>query len=200
MDKYGEEGDGIYCYPNSKVLRNKFSIQDDLLLQEAEREFSEQAILEIDYQEPPYNLNSLKSIHFVLFSDVYDWAGKLRQVDISKGNTRFCTFSRIEAEANKLFNHLSGQQYFKNLDKNKLIEALADFYCELNVIHPFREGNGRAQRIFFEHLIAYCGYGIDWSLIKNQDEWVQANIHGFYGNLEPLIEIFQRCLIDPSSY
>lgn len=198
MDKYGETGDSMYCYPDSSVLKNKFDIKDEFLLQEAEREFSELAILHINYQEPPYNLSSLEFIHSRLFSDVYDWAGKLRQVDISKGDTRFCTFSRIEAEANKLFKKLSDQQYFKNLDKSNLIEALADFYCELNVIHPFREGNGRTQRIFFEHLIVYCGYGVDWSLIKDQEEWIQANIHGFYGNLKPLINIFTQCLIDPS--
>ncbi|SSX66793.1 Probable adenosine monophosphate-protein transferase fic [Acinetobacter johnsonii] len=75
--------------------------------------------------------------------------------------------SRIEVEANKLFKQLQSQNYFQHIEKQKLIMQLADFYCELNVIHPFREGNGRTQRIFFEHLLAYCGYGVDWSQIEN---------------------------------
>lgn len=96
-----------------------------------------------------------------MFGDLYEWAGQLRQIDISKSDTRFCTFSRIEIEANKLLNSLQQQHYFRDLEPQQLIYKLADLYCELNVIHPFREGNGRTQRIFFEHLIAYCGYGID---------------------------------------
>lgn len=98
--------------------------------------------------------------------------------------------SRIEVETNKLLNSLQDHDYFQGVDLEKFIPKLADLYCELNVIHPFREGNGRTQRIFFEHLIAYYGYGIDWSEIKSKEEWVEANIEGFYGNLQPLILIF----------
>ncbi|EXB08399.1 cell filamentation fic domain protein, partial [Acinetobacter sp. 1396970] len=47
----------------------------------------------------------------------------------------------------------------------------------------------------FEHLIAHCGYGIDWSRIDSQQQWIQANIEGFYGNLNPLIQIFEICFI-----
>lgn len=128
---------------------------------------------------------------------MYEWAGQLRQIDISKGDTRFCTFSRIEIETNKLLHSLQQQNYFQDLESKYFIPKLADLYCELNVIHPFREGNGRTQRIFFEHLIAYCGYGIDWSKINSKEHWVQANIEGFYGNLQPLIQIFDSCIIMP---
>jgi len=88
-------------------------------------------------------------------------------------------------------NQFKKKKYFQGLAPQQLIPQLADLYCELNVIHPFREGNGRTQRIFFEHLIAHCGYGIDWSRIDSQQQWIQANIEGFYGNLNPLIQIFE---------
>ena len=195
-DKYGVEGDTFYCYPNSYILRNKFDLHDEQILEEAEREFSTHAVIGIDFQEPPYDLNYLCNIHQTLFEDIYEWAGQLRKVDISKGNTRFCTFGRIEVESDKLFKKVATQHYFAQLESPQLIEALADFYCELNVIHPFREGNGRTQRILFEHLIVHCGYGVDWSQVK-KDEWVVANIHGFHGNLVPLIEVFQRCIVQP---
>ncbi len=192
-DKYGVEGDVFYCYPHSNILRNKFDLHDEKILEEAEREFSTQAVIGIEFQEPPYDLKYLCDIHQTLFDDIYDWAGQLRQVDISKGNTRFCTFGRITVESNKLFQKIAKQDYFSHLDHPQLIEALADFYCELNVVHPFREGNGRAQRILFEHLIVHCGYGVDWSQVK-KEEWVIANIQGFHGNLAPLIVVFQRCI------
>ncbi|MDI7720329.1 Fic family protein, partial [Acinetobacter baumannii] len=72
-----------------------------------------------------------------------------------------------------------------------------DFYCEVNVIHPFREGNGRTQRIFFEHLLAHCGYGVQWSKINNKEVWIQANIDGFNCRLDGLIAIFEACIITP---
>lgn len=195
MDKYSTSGDKIYCYPKSNVLKNKLNIQNQDILTEAEKAFSELASTQLEYADPPYDLNYLKSIHLQLFTDVYDWAGQLRQADISKGNTRFCTFSRIEVEANKIFKRLQEQNYFKNLDKQSFIYQIADLYCELNVIHPFREGNGRTQRIFFEHLSAYCGYGIDWSKVPNQMIWINANIEGYHCNLDGLVQIFAQCLV-----
>ncbi|KXZ63624.1 putative adenosine monophosphate-protein transferase fic [Acinetobacter venetianus] len=197
MDKYGELGDSLYCYSDTNILKNKLNIHDEQVLEQAELELSGLSSSLIEYSEPPYDLAYLKSIHSQLFGDLYEWAGQLRQIDISKSDTRFCTFSRIEIEANKLLNSLQQQNYFRDLEPQQLIYQLADLYCELNVIHPFREGNGRTQRIFFEHLIAYCGYGIDWSKINSKEQWVQANIEGFYGNLQPLIIIFELCLIHP---
>ncbi len=195
MDKYGELGDSLYCYSETNILKNKLNIRDEQILEQAELELSGISSSLIEYAEPPYNLRYLQSIHAQLFGDLYEWAGQLRQIDISKGDTRFCTFTRIEIEANKLLNALQQHNYFQGLEPQQLIPKLADLYCELNVIHPFREGNGRTQRIFFEHLIVYCGYGVDWSRIDSQALWVQANIEGFYGKLDPLIQIFERCLI-----
>ena len=194
MDKYGELGDSLYCYMGTGILKNKLNIRDELILEQAELELSSASSSLIEYTEPPYNLCYLQTIHEQLFSDLYEWAGQLRQIDISKGDTRFCTFSRIEIETNKLLNSLQQQNYFQGLELQDLIGELANLYCELNVIHPFREGNGRAQRIFFEHLIAYCGYGIDWSKINSKEQWVQANIEGFHLNLQPLIQTFESCI------
>lgn len=192
-DKYGADGDSVYCYPQSGILKNKLNLHDEQILEEAEREFSSQAAVNIEYQEPPYHLDYLRQIHRILFEDVYEWAGELRQVDISKGNTRFANFARIDVEATKLFRKLEAQNYLFGLDRDALVHELADFYCELNVVHPFRDGNGRAQRILFEHLIVHCGYGVDWSQVT-QDEWIQANIVGFHGHLQPLIAVFNRCV------
>lgn len=194
MDKYGELGDSLYCYSGTNILKNNLNIRDGKVLEQAELELSGLSSSLIEYAEPPYDLHYLQSIHAQLFGDLYEWAGQLRQIDISKGDTRFCTFSRIEIETNKLLNPLQQQNYFQGLELQDLIGELANLYCELNVIHPFREGNGRTQRIFFEHLIAYCGYGIDWSKINSKEQWVQANIEGFHLNLQPLIQIFESCI------
>lgn len=192
VDKYGV-GSDPGCYTNSETLTNLLDIQDSALLEEAERELSELAASEIDFSPPPYDFHYLQYLHGQLFHDIYSWAGQPRQIDISKGTTRFCTFSRITPEANKLFSLLAQNNWFEDLDYDELIAAVAELYGELNVIHPFREGNGRAQRVLFEHIIVNCGYQIGWSGIET-DEWVNACIAGYLGDNTFLEAIFRRCI------
>jgi cell filamentation protein len=159
VDKYGA-GQDPYCPPGSTVLRNRLHLTDAKTLAQAERDLSEVAAESIDFAPPPYSLSYLQAIHRRLFSDLYDWAGELRTVDISKDDTHFCVTSRIEPEANKLFKVLADANWFQDLDRTNLTNASAELFGDLNVVHPFREGNGRAQRILFEHIIVNAGYEI----------------------------------------
>lgn len=191
-DKYGT-GQDPYCYPDSDVLINTLNIRDDQLLEEAERDLSTLSANDIEFALPPYDLNYLSAIHKALFSDLYPWAGELRTIDISKGNTRFCSYSRIKIEAEKLFKSVDYGRSLAELKRDDLVKSSSELYADLNVVHPFREGNGRAQRILFEHIIINCGFEIDWSLI-DQDEWLNANIAGYYCNYHPMHAIFEKCI------
>ena len=82
LDKYGV-GQDPYCYPGTDVLRNRLGLTDESALHEAERNLSEIAASQLDFDLPPYDLAYLQRIHRHLFADVYDWAGELRTVDIS---------------------------------------------------------------------------------------------------------------------
>lgn len=195
VDKYGT-GQDPYCYPGTAILKNRFNIQDETRLAEAEREITASAASEISFSEPPFDLDHLRAIHKQLFADLYEWAGEIRTIDISKGNTRFCTASRIVPEANKLFDELAQQHYFVSLERQDLVRAIAEFYGDLNVIHPFREGNGRAQRILFEHIIINCGYEISWQPVS-QEEWLRANIQAYYGDYEDMVSVFDKCIGQP---
>lgn len=192
VDKYGV-GQDPDCYPQTEVLINRLAITDPDQLENAERELSGYASQQLVWQPPPYDLQRLKDIHQFVFQDLYDWAGQVRTVDISKGNTRFCTVQRIEPEAHKLFRLMAQAEYFVGLPRNQLIKKLADFYNELNVIHPFREGNGRVSRLLFQDVIVNCGYEIDWSQVS-REQWIAANIAGYHGDLVPMIEVFGRCV------
>ena len=79
----------------------------------------------------------------------------------------------------------------------KLLEKVADLFCELNLIHPFRDGNGRTQRFFFEELLFALGYELTWPEMSQQD-WVNANIAGVALDLAPLIAIFQKAIVPTS--
>jgi cell filamentation protein len=160
-------------------------------LEAAEREITASTVTRVHYTAPPYSLENMKQLHRQLFSDLYEWAGEIRTVDISKGGTRFCTCARIEAEALKIFIKLQEVDWLRKQDKDSFCGLLAEYYCELNMIHPFREGNGRVQRILFEHLALSAGYELDWENISQQ-EWIQANIDGVDVNYGPMKKIFNR--------
>ena len=192
MDKYDAANDH-YCYQGTSVLKNKLNIHDEHKLELAERDITNQTINNVIYQSPPYDLEDFKSIHSTLFSNLYDWAGQIRDVSISKGGTVFCIYSRIEPEANKLFESLAIDNYLSGLSRLNFSRKLAEYYCEFNMIHPFREGNGRVQRVFFEHLALSGGYELDWQDVT-KDEWVKANIDGVQVDYARMEVIFNRIL------
>ncbi len=187
-DKYGVTQDS-YCYSNSDVLKNELNIVDYDSLEEAELAFTALRYNEYSSTVPSintFNLTHLKTLHKQLFQDVYEWAGEIRTVDISKGSTRFCTCIRIDAEANKQFSRIPSLINIHS--RETLITVIADIFCELNIVHPFREGNGRTQRFFFEELFFFLGMNIVWPDIS-KEEWVEANISRYNGDLEPLTHI-----------
>jgi len=192
LDKYGT-GQDPYCFPDTAILRNRFGIHDEQILAEAERALSEVAADSIDFAPQPYDLAYLQQIHHRLFSDLYDWAGQLRTVDISKNDTHFCVTGRIEPEANKLFKMLADANGFQGMDRGNLINACAELFGDLNVVHPFREGNGRAQHILFEHIIVNAGYEISWWPVEPV-KWIQANIDAVGCDYEGLVRVFERCV------
>lgn len=190
MDKYDASNDH-YCYSGTTVLKNKLNIKNLDTLESAEREISAITIKRIKFQNPPYSLDYMKMLHRQLFNELYEWAGELRNVDISKGGTRFCTCGRMIAESQKLFTILARDNWLTGLRKEQFCAKLAEFYCEFNMIHPFREGNGRVQRLLFEHIALSAGFELDWDDIS-RDEWIQANIDGVDVNYAPMERIFLR--------
>ena len=120
--KYSESSDK-YCYRNTSILRNKLNIEDQDQLELVERELSLLASLSIKRINQPYNLSYWQYIHKQLFQNLYCWAGLLRDVDISKADTRFCHFAYIEKEANKYFSKFSQIYSNDNLSKNAFITS-----------------------------------------------------------------------------
>ena len=179
--------------PRLQVLRNRLGLTDERALHDAERTLTEIAASTLDFELPPYDLDYLQRIHRALFIDIYKWAGELRTVDISKGGTHFCNVTRIEAESAKLFRRLAAANWFEGQARHDLVCAVAELYGDLNMIHPLREGNGRAQRILFDHIIINAGDEISWWEVGER-EWIQANIDAVVCDYRALAEIFQRCI------
>lgn len=190
-NQYDYEEDGTYCYPGTNVLKNKLNIHDRGTLSDAERSIS--LVRMIELEDHPvngnYDLDHLKEIHKVLFGDIFEWAGKLRTVDISKG-TMFCKCEYIENNAIKLFKELKDENNLVGLQIEDIVPRLAYYLCEINAIHPFREGNGRTQRLFVKQLAFDAGYHLDFTGITDE-EMINASVRGFvldYSHMEFLIK------------
>ncbi len=111
------------------------------------------------------DLAELLAIHAQLFKGVYDWAGKVRTVDIKKNENDseyFLIVSKIADAASYVFGELAKEHNLMGLSVDLFTERLAYFYDQLNYIHPFREGNGRTQRIFWTRVARDAGYEIKW--------------------------------------
>ena len=120
---------------------------------------------------------------------MYGWAGELRKVDISKKGTNFCSVKELEDLCKACFGHIEKENYFKGISREKFVEEIVDFYQTTNFLHPFREDNGRTQRIFIAKLIKYNGYDFNFSNI-NPDLLMIATIKAANGVTDDLYNIF----------
>lgn len=173
------------------MLINKLDIRDETDLNEAEALITliNAAKLEESPMVGSFDFEHYKAIRRFLFSDLYEWAGNVRSVNISKKGTRFTPAEQIESQASRIFGRLKSRNYFKGLEHSEFVDEIVDFYCVTNDLHPFREGNGRTQRAFLTQLIRNAGYEINFSEIDT-DLLMIATIQASQGVVDGLRKIF----------
>ena len=181
------------CYEGTTCLVNKLGIRDEKKLSEIEAQitFAKAVMLEETPIDDDFGFEHFKKIHEFLLCDLYEWAGQVRTVDISKKRTKFLDAASIESIGTKCFAKVK-EGYFDNLPFDEFVKRIAEFYNDVNYIHPFREGNGRTQRIYFTQLIRHYGYDINFADIDT-DELMIATIQASSGVMDFLIE-FSRIL------
>lgn len=184
-----------HCYPGTTVLINKLGLKSQEALDQAERISVTLHTVELEAEEftAPFTFSFYCHLHKVLFEDLYEWAGQLRTIDLSKKGTSFYPAEKLEYYGEAKFRYLSSQNEFQNLDKADFVEKIAEFYHELNMLHPFREGNGRTQRLFFALLIRRCGYQINFADC-DLDELLIATIYAAQGVITNLVDFFQEAI------
>lgn len=174
------------------VLINKKGIKDEFELDRVERASSYMKALDLDRNpiKGKFDLKHLQDIHKHLFGDIYPFAGKIRDGYLQKGQQDFTMGYRIIPQAEKLFTQLKNEQFLKKTEPAKIAGRLAYYMGEINAIHPFREGNGRAQRIFISQLAKEAGFELTFSK-STQEEMINASIQAHrcdYKGLESIIE------------
>jgi cell filamentation protein len=160
-----------YVYPGTSILRNLAEIHDAEQLGRFEGDHCFARVLEL-YENPlalGFDLEHLKRIHQYLFQDVYAWAGEFRTVNIAKGNSFFARPEHILPELQKLLARLEKEHFLRGTDARGFCERAAYHMAEINALHPFREGDGRAQREFLRELAVEAGYELAWTLVTRED-------------------------------
>lgn len=160
-----------YYYDDTDILINKMDIKDIDLLNEYERRIVSLKLLIIDHAEfrQRFDKYRLKEIHSFLFSEIYDFAGEYREENLAKDDFRFASCEFIEDELDRILNPIYDLEDLKGLDEKELSDRLADIMAELNVVHPFREGNGRTTREFVREIADELGFNLDWSKVSYEE-------------------------------
>jgi cell filamentation protein len=185
-----------YFDSETGVLKNLLGIKDAAKLEQAEAALVATRSYELSSRtllKGGFDLAHLQAIHRHLFGDVYEWAGQLRDVDISKGGHLFAHHTHIASAAATIFRQLSDEKHLIGLDHAAFSHRAAHYLGELNALHPFREGNGRTQREFMSHLAQATGYYIAWEDMK-QSDLLQSSIESFKGDTLKLAELIRACL------
>lgn len=146
------------------ALKNKLGITDSAELARQEEKISKQKAIQIFENGlldkfTAGSLQSLKEIHRLLFSDIYDFAGEIRTVNLAKGNFRFAPVMYLETA-------------LQNVEKmpQSTFDEIIEKYVEMNIAHPFREGNGRSTRIWLDDILKKeLGLVVDWSKVDKED-------------------------------
>ena len=146
------------------ALENKLGIENSSDLAREEEKISKKKAMEL-FENDIFDtmevgkFSSLKAIHKYLFEDIYDFAGEIRKVNLAKGNFRFAPLMYLEVA-------------LENIDKmpQSTFEEIVEKYVEMNVAHPFREGNGRSTRIWLDLILKReIGQVVDWSKVEKED-------------------------------
>ncbi len=182
-----------YIDPQSGILRNLVRATTYLELRKAEGDIVTLSEISLDSVPHTVDLTELQRIHRSLFGKIYDWAGELRTVNIRKGSEEyFLDYAYLENGAKFVFEELRKENYMQGLKRKDFVKRLAYFYEQLNFIHPFREGNGRTQRIFWQRVANEAGYKIDWSKVIGEELDNASLIGRTENNLEPLEIMFKK--------
>ena len=170
-------------YPGTNTFVNLLNIEDTSKLLKAEASLTNMRSLEL-LQQPEiipqtFDVGHLQNIHQHLFQDIFEWAGCFRAYDVKKGEDIFTPADKLEEMSSQVFTEIITDGCFHGVaDPDELANKSARYLGRINALHPFPEGNGRAQRIFLSHLFKKTPYDLRWDLVPKWEMiLVCQNVH-----------------------
>ncbi|WP_257159070.1 Fic/DOC family protein [Corynebacterium cystitidis] len=183
-------GDGWthYYYPGTRLLKNKLGLRDPDELSRAEVALSavRAATYRDKYRPTSFTFETMAHMHRWLFQDIYDWAGQVRTgprtgvvVKEHDGKPQaYLPWSRLYTAVDYQFGMLADEHFLQHLGREELVGRLAFHWAEINLIHPFREGNRRTQLLFFSELLDRAGYELHLERLRfgnpEREEFIAA--------------------------
>jgi cell filamentation protein len=140
-----------------------------------------------------FDLTHLRAIHRHLFQDIYEWAGELRTVEISKGRQQFQLRKFIETGIADVHGRLVRARFLNGLPAAAFAREAAVILGDINYVHPFREGNGRTQLQYLKQLAATAGHTLELARIRGP-LWIEASIASHSADYGPLAEVLRSAL------
>ena len=189
--------DDPYLYPGSQVLRNKLGLKDAAALDRAER-LAATVRARSGIPSGDFDLQHLQAIHRHLFQDVYDWAGEVRTVGIAKGGNQFMPVPLIARGMADIHRRLSEARYHEGSTLDGFAAAAGPIMGDVNHVHPFREGNGRTQLLYFKQLAERAGHRLDLRHI-NGPSWLMASKAAHWGDYQPMTNAIHEALQNSAS-
>ena len=184
-----------YLIEGTDCLKNDLGITnaDELRIREAQHAALRESQLARLVFRRTFDRGHLRFIHRHLFQDVYPWAGDFRDVPINKSGSEFAKPRFLDSEADRILRELHDRKMLVDAAVTDLPARLAYLFGELNALHPFREGNGRVQRLFLSHVLALRDMGLAWGMVPSAEMVaVSVAVHG--GNEVPAQSMFERIL------
>lgn len=187
-----------YVYPGTTVLRNLADLRDADTLSHREAQASTLRLAQLAELrlDGAYDLAHLQRFHHFVFQDIYPWAGEFRNVPLAKPGSMFAPPEHIASYAAEVLHQLAAERHLRGLPRDKFAERLVYYYAEINAVHPFREGNGRAQRAFLRQLALDAGHTLAWTSLDPRT-LVHASRQSFTGNNQPLRDLIEGVLDPP---
>jgi cell filamentation protein len=185
-----------YVYPGTSVLRNLRDIRDAGQFGKFEAVATVRRTIEVEHEpiEGRFDARHLQAIHHHIFQDVFEWAGEFRTVNIAKSGDPFAFHQHIAASLDRICGELKGEGHLSGSDLERFAIRGAYYLGEINAVHPFREGNGRAQREFIRELGVPNGRVIDWRPVS-REEMIEASRRSLRTDNAGLELILRRALV-----
>jgi cell filamentation protein len=184
--------DDPYLNPGATTLRNKLGLIDAESLDAFERRMVAARAAE-GIPSGEFDLPHLQAIHRHLFQDVYDWAGELRTVEISKGGHQFMLRQFIQNGMADVHRRVIKADRFKGSSLGDFARAAGQIMGDANYVHPFREGNGRSQLFYLKQLALVAGHPLDLRHI-DAHAWMKASRYAHEAEYAPMGDAIRAAL------
>ncbi len=188
-----------YLQPGTNVLVNLLGSRSEHDLDRLERAVTAIRLAELDSSPVPgaFDLAHLRAVHRWIFQDVYAWAGELRTVEIAKDGITFCFSQHLQSAGAAMLDRGHWLERLSGRERPDVAQLGAALFGDVNQLHPFREGNGRATRAFLRQLLREVGWDINWSDVLHccgSEAWVLLSRKAALGDVAPVTELLLQNL------